>query len=330
LKFNLDMFNIDRMNLRRLDLNLLVVFDALMRERNVTRAAERVGLSQPAVSSALARLRAHFDDQLLVRGRDGMQPTRRALELEKGIGQALGTIDSTIWGQGFNPATARHAFFVETIDYVVAVYMPSFFKIAEAEAPGIAVHIVPCTRGTLKRLDSQQTQFAIVAFGSVPNRFGVEVCYRDTSYVIAMRSQHPLAAKSKISLNEYADASHLLVSPRGGEPRDFIDNLLAAKGLSRRVAISINQFVSAAPIVAATDVIVTLPSKVAKALVEPFGLVVRPLSLAPSEEFSKLALIWHRRFGDNPANEWFRATFRMAVEETSEQMQKPRVLLQEQ
>jgi DNA-binding transcriptional LysR family regulator len=311
---------IDAMNLRRLDLNLLVVFDALMRERNVTRAAERVGLSQPAVSNALARLRAHFDDQLLVRGKGCMQPTRRALELEKGISQALGAIGGTIWGQAFDPATARHAFFLETIDYVVAAYMPSFLKIVEREAPGIDIHISPTTRGTLKRLDSQQIQFAIVAFGSVPDRFGVEVLIRDTTYRIVMRRQHPLASKRSISLKEYAAAQHLLVAPRGGDPHSFIDDLLAREGLSRRVMISINQFVSAAPIVAATDVIVTLPTFVARALVKPFDLVARPLALAPSEEFSKLALIWHSGFGDDPAKDWFRSTFRRAVQETEERL----------
>jgi DNA-binding transcriptional LysR family regulator len=311
---------IDAMNLRRLDLNLLVVFDALMRERNVTRAAGRVGLSQPAVSNALARLRAHFDDQLLVRGKGGMQPTRRALELEKGISQALGAIDGTIWEQAFDPAMARHAFFIETIDYVAAVYMPSFLKIVEKEAPGIDIHISPPTRGTLRRLDSQQIQFAIVAFGSVPDRFGSEVLIHDTTYMIVMRAQHPLTAKRKISLKEYAAAQHLLVSPRGGDPHSFIDDLLSREGLSRRVMISINQFVAAAPIVAATDVIVTLPTFVANALIKPFDLVARPLALAPSEEFSKLALIWHRRLGDHPANDWFRATFRRAVQETEERI----------
>jgi DNA-binding transcriptional LysR family regulator len=138
--------------------------------------------------------------------------------------------------------------------------------------------------------------------------------------MIVMRAQHPLAAKRTISLKEYAAAQHLLVSPRGGDPHDFIDDLLAREGLSRRVMISINQFLSAAPIVAATDVIVTLPSIVARTLVKPFGLVSHPLALTPSEEFSKLALIWHRRLGDHPANDWFRATFRRAVQETEERI----------
>jgi DNA-binding transcriptional LysR family regulator len=131
-----------------------------------------------------------------------------------------------------------------------------------------------------------------------------------------MRAKHPLAAKRTISLKEYAAAQHLLVSPRGGEPRDFIDDLLAREGLSRRVMISINQFVSAVPIIAATDVIVTLPTIVARVLVKPFDLVGRPLALAASEEFSKLALIWHRRFEGHPANAWFRSAFRRAVGET--------------
>lgn len=136
------------MNLRRLDLNLLVVFDALMTDRNVTRAGERVGLSQPAMSNALSRLRAFFKDDLFVRGPEGMRPTPRAIELAPGVHAALGTIDAALEPVSFDPAVAQRTFRIDTNDYVVATYMPRLFALLAREAPCIDIRITPLTGQT--------------------------------------------------------------------------------------------------------------------------------------------------------------------------------------
>lgn len=298
------------MNLRRLDLNLLVVFDALMTDRNVTRAGERVGLSQPAMSNALSRLRAYFKDDLFVRGPDGMRPTPRATELAPGIHAALGTIDAALDPVRFDPAEAVRTFRIETNDYVVATYLPQLMALLAREAPGVDVRVTPQTGLTFERLDAQDIDFGISAFGDPPERFGSQALAEDV-YVVLMRKRHPLADQN-LTLNRYAAAQHLLVSPRG-DPRGFVDTALAEKGLTRRVALTVNQFSSAAPVVARTDLIVTIPKRIADLMVPAFGLTEKPSPVPGPRAFSAIAVIWHKRLGEHPAYVWFRDALKRAV-----------------
>lgn len=298
------------MNLRRLDLNLLVVLDALMTDRNVTRAAERVGLSQPAMSNALSRLRAFFKDDLFVRGPEGMRPTARAMDLAPSIHAALGTIDAALDPVAFDPATAQRAIRIDTNDYVVSTYFPPLLRILAKEAPGIDLRVTPQTGQTLERLDAQEIDFGVSAFGDLPERFDIEQIDED-EYVVLMRRKHPLA-DSNVTLNRYAAASHVLVSPRG-DPRGFVDQLLAEKGLTRRIALTVNQFSAVGPIIAKTDLIVTIPRRIAELMAPAFSLVLKPSPVAGPKAFSAVSIVWHKRLGQHPAHVWFRKTIGRAV-----------------
>lgn len=296
------------MNLRRIDLNLLVIFDTLMTERHVTRAAERVGLSQPAFSNALSRLRGHFDDELFVRGPDGMRPTERALELADQIHEALGAIDTALDPARFDPASARRTFAIETDDYVVSAYIPELLALLRTEAPGINLRISPQAGQTQERLDAQAVQLAIGAFGDVPERFGVEILAQD-DYVCLMAADHRLAKMKSISLAAYASADHLLVSPRG-DPRGFVDDKLAAEGLTRRIVATVNQFSVVPAILATSGAIATYPRLTAEIYAERFGLVIRESPVKSPLSFATIEMIWHKRLGEHPANRWLRAQFK--------------------
>jgi DNA-binding transcriptional LysR family regulator len=278
LKWIVKTLIISVMNLRRVDLNLLVIFDALMRERNVTRAADKVGLSQPAFSNALSRLRAFFADDLFLRGPDGMRPTARALELADQVHAALAAIDAALDPVKFDPKTAHRTFTIETNDYVVSAFFPALMQMLRREAPGVDIRVSPQAGRSFERLDVQEIDLAISAFGDPPDRFGVEELSRD-GYGVVMRKNHPLA-EEKLTLARYAAASHLLVTPRG-DPRGFVDEQLAEKGLTRRIALTVNQFASAAPIVAATDLVATLPMRMAAIGAKRFGLVIRDAPILP-------------------------------------------------
>jgi DNA-binding transcriptional LysR family regulator len=303
-------FIIRAMNLRRLDLNLLVVFDALMTDRNVTRAAERVGLSQPAMSNALSRLRAFFKDDLFVRSPEGMRPTPRAIEIAPNIHAALGAIDASLDPVRFTPAEARRVFRLDTNDYVVTTYFPKLLSILAKEAPGIDIRIFPQTGHTFERLDAQEIDFGISAYGELPDRFAREDLDEDV-YVVIMRKTHPLAEQI-LTLNRYVAATHLLVSPRG-DPRGFVDSALAERGLTRRIVLTVNQFSAAAPVVAMTDLMVTIPKRIADAFGPAFGLIQKPSPIPGPRAFSAISMIWHRRLGEHPAHTWFRHALKRAV-----------------
>lgn len=293
------------MNLAGFDLNLLLVFDAVMRERHVTRAGERIGLSQPAVSNALSRLRHHLGDELFVRGPEGMRPTPRALELAAPIRAALESLEATFDHREFEPATAQRAFSIGTNDYSVATLMPALMQRLEKEAPGITVRLIPSAGRTYEMLDAQEIEFGISAFTDIPERFGALSLIDDT-YVLLMRSGHPLAT-GDLSLERYVAARHLLVSPRG-DATGFVDRALAQRGLARQVTLTINNFSSAPALLAATDLIMACPRRIGEAYEKLHGLVMRDAVFAGPREYASAVLVWHTRLASHPAHKWFRET----------------------
>ena len=290
------------MNLRRLDLNLLVIFDALMTERHVTRAAKRVALSQPAVSNALSRLRHYLRDELFVRGPDGMLPTPRALELAPQVHAALAALESALEAPSFDPATAARSFAVETNDYIVSVVVAPLMRRLAATAPRIDVRILPAGR-TYERLDAGESDFALGTYGDIPERFG-RAFIDDNEFSVMMRAGHPLA-RGRLTLERFAAASHLLITPRG-DGIGFVDSALASHGLTRRVALTVNHFTVVAPIIADTDLVVTLPRRIAEPNAARYGLVIRPSPVPIPPTYSHIHLLWHRQLGAHPAHQWFR------------------------
>lgn len=291
------------MNLASIDLNLLMVFDSIMSERHVTRAGHKIGMSQPAMSNALNRLRYHLKDELFVRGPDGMRPTPRALELAGPIRSALQTIETSLAPAAFDAATASHTFKVGTNDYVVATMLPNITNQLEKIAPGINICIVPSAGRTFDLLDIQEIDVGISAFSEIPGRFNSELL-ADDQYVLIMRQGHPLS-KGRLSLQAYASARHMLVSTTG-DAYGFVDGELHAHGLKRQVAVTINSFSTAPPLLANSDLILAAPERIAQTFSPAFRLVTRRAPIPGPPEYSTATLVWHERLANHPAHVWFR------------------------
>lgn len=292
------------MNLAGLDLNLLLVFDAVMTERNATRAGDKIGMSQPAISNALNRLRHVLKDELFLRGADGMRPTARALELAMPVRRALNEIEQALDPAVFAPATARRTFTIAATDYATLTLMPYLAGYLKDEAPGVNIHMVPIEGRLYEKLDAREADYGMTALGEVPARFG-RINIGSDSFVCMMRRDHPLANHTSLPLEDYAAARHLLVTPRG-DARGFVDDELGRHGLSRQLAMTINGFGSVPMIVASSDLIATIPSRMAEKCTEFFDLHLVPSPIAPPAGITGEVLIWHKRLSEHPAHSWFR------------------------
>jgi len=290
-------------NLASLDLNLLVVFDALMQERSVTRAGRRVGLTQPAVSQALSRLRQLVKDDLFLRGPKGMRPTPRALELAGPVREALAQVERALEPVVFNPATATNSFRIAMADYAASLILPPLAHRLEREAPAVDIRVRTNDNvSALGLLDRNEIEFAIGYHREWPERFGGQVLFRET-YVCVMRRGHPLA-RERITLDEFASARHLLITLTG-EATGFVDRLLRKRGLTRRIAMTANQFLVAPLIIQNSDMIMTLALRTAERFAEVNNLHIVPVPLEPDP--IDLTLLWHRELSRHPSHEWMRS-----------------------
>ncbi|MBS0293011.1 MAG: LysR family transcriptional regulator [Proteobacteria bacterium] len=303
-------------NFRTLDLNLLRVFDEVMLERNLTRAAEKLAITQPAVSNALRRLRESLRDELLVRAGHGVEPTPRALALWPAVRQALGQLQESLAPDGFEPATARTTFVLAMADATGATLIPPLIEIMEHEAPGISLRVVPLTtRDPRRMLDDESVDMAVgyfpAALADLTARAQVESAVAHDSqrlyasqYVCVMRAGHPLA-DAPLSLDQYCAARHLLVS-FSGKPYGFIDGALTALGRERRIVLTVNQFFTAGRVVASTNLLTVLPLHFVALANAGGDLVWRPLPFQlPAVHVDAL---WHRRRLHDPAHRWLRET----------------------
>ena len=290
------------MNLANVDLNLLVVFDSLMQERSVTRAGRRIGMTQPAVSNALNRLRHLVKDDLFLRGPKGMRPTPRALELAGPVRQALAQVEVALEPVAFNPATAKNTFRLAMADYAASLILPPLARCLERDAPGVDIRVrTNDNLNALGLLDRNEIDFAVGYHNEWPDRFGGQVLFTET-YVCVMRRGHPLARES-ITLDEFASAEHLLITLTG-EATGFVDRLLKKRGLKRRVAMTANQFLVAPLIIQNSDMIMTLALRTAERFAEVNELHIVPVPLEPDPV--DLTLLWHKELIRHPAHEWMR------------------------
>lgn len=250
------------MNIYSFDLNLLRVLDALLRERNVSRAAERLSLSQPAVSNALNRLRELLDDPLLVRVGRAMQPTPRALSLEAPIRDALQQIEHTLnAGDFFDPATSRQRFVIAVTDYVELICMPPLMAHLAKVAPGVQLgieHLTPSLPAAA--LDNGEIDLAVGRFLDVPTRFHSRRWASETLQV-ALRKQHPLI-DGELDLTTFLRLRHLWV--HGGQTRGMVDQWLEDHDLARDVVYTTPNYLQAAHIVASSDLAAVLPTGLAR------------------------------------------------------------------
>lgn len=294
---------------RNLDIHLLESFDMLMRERSVSRAAERLGISQSSASEALARLRERFDDPLLVRGREGMMPTPKALALLPDVRSAIALLRGLIdRGRGFEPASSALRFRLATSDYTQLLLMPQLRRRMAQQAPGCAVDIVPTHILRVEEaLDTGEIDLAIAFFPQPPLSLRRSPLLRDR-YVCIAQAGHP-AVRADLSPAQFAALPHIAVAPSGvAFFSSVVDSALEAQGLSRRVAVSSPHFLLAAHLVAQSDLVLALPARAARALAAmlPLQVVDIPLPLQPVD----VALYWHERTHHSPPHQWMRALLR--------------------
>lgn len=312
------------LNFRTLDLNLLRVFDEVMAERNLTRAAEKLAITQPAVSNALRRLREVLGDELVTRRGHGVEPTPRALALWPAVRHALAQLQETLSPGRFDPASTQTTFVLAMADATGATLIPPLIEIVEREAPGVSLRVVPLTtRDPRRLLDDESADMAVGYFPAVLADLTARaqsdnvVAHEstrlyDSQYVCVMRADHPLAAVP-MTLDLYCAARHLLVS-FSGKPFGFIDGALAALGRERRIVLTVNQFFTAGRVVATTDLLTVLPRHFVGVASVRDELVWRPLPMTlPPVHVDAL---WHRRRNHDPAHRWLREAIARAARNT--------------
>jgi DNA-binding transcriptional LysR family regulator len=285
-----------------IDLNLLVVFDAVMQERSVTRAGHRLGLSQPAMSHALTRLRHMLKDALFVRSPTGMVPTPRAEQLAMPIRSALDGFQHALEPPEFDPSTTTQSFRIAVDNYAAIVLVGPLAAQIVKRAPGAAVEFRPS--GTLNLpdlLDRAEIDLAIGPLGELGERFSHRPLLRD-DFVALLRRSHPATKTSELSLERFAALAQLEISSvRHGT--DFIDKELARRKLRRRVALRA-PFLSAGQVLIGSDMVSVVPRRIADELVRYRPLVIRPLALV--SPVIDIAMIWPRRLDSQPAHQWLR------------------------
>ncbi|BBE73953.1 LysR family transcriptional regulator [Oharaeibacter diazotrophicus] len=296
------MRTIDDAHIRRLDMTLLLVFEGLIRQGKMGAVGAELGLTQSAVSHAVGRLRAIFDDQLFVRRGAGVEPTRRAVELAEPIGRAIAAVRGALRvGRSFDPMSATRMFRVAAFDSAIAALAPRLIADLAAHAPGCTV--------TFRTLGKVETRRAVLD-GTVDLAVGVDRLTVDGTvsrplleegYMVAARAGHP-AIGERLDLDTYCALGHVLVSP-SGDPRGIVDDALAAIGRSRRVMVVMPQFVSALMAASRSDAIVTAPARACRRLGKLFDLEIHepPLALPGFT----LALLTRADAADDPALAWF-------------------------
>ena len=291
------------MNVDDLDLNLLRVFDAVLRERRVTAAAARLGLSQPAVSNALARLRAAFGDALFVRTPAGMAPTPFARELDDPVRQALSLIEAALaHGAGFDSATSSRVFRFYMSDLGEISFLPPLVERVRQLAP--SVHLEASGLPLEEIADALASGALDLAVGFLPG-LAVPVrrrrLFRDV-YVCLMRADHPRIG-TRLTRRLFEEESHALVSSAGSGHR-VVEEALERNGLNHRIALRVPHFTVVPMVLERTDLLLTLPSRVARVYEQGgrFKSLAPPIEIPPAD----IGVHWHERFDRDPGNRWLR------------------------
>lgn len=287
--------------MNNLDVRLLAILDTLLAERNVTRTAARLNMTQSAVSHALASLRRMFDDPLFVPTRGGMAPTARALGLAEPLRDALENVRRVLApSPRFEPATAQTVFTIATNDYVSFVLLaPLLARLGEI-APRVRLQIVVADPAAdWRRLEEGALDCAIAYFREIPESLHSRTLFEER-YCCLARRNHP-SAKGRLTLARYVDLDHIVMTPY---ITGRVDGELAERGLARRVALAIPNFLLIPELVARTDLVATIGERVARHFAERLRLTVLPLPL-PLERV-RIAMVWHPRKHAEAAHRWLR------------------------
>lgn len=298
------------MSFLNLDLNLLRIFDAVMTEQNLTRAANRLAMTQPAVSNALRRLRDTLNDELLIRTAHGVKPTPRAEELWPVVRRALSDLEEAVAPTNFDISKVQATLRMAMADATAVLWLPSLVRAIEHDAPGVQVRMVPLTtrepRPMLLRAD---IDLAIGFFPGVVAQLtgGPETPIRHERlysghYVCVMRKDHPLA-RLELTLDRYCEANHLLVS-FSGRGHGLSDEALAQLGRERRILLTVNQFYTAGQVVASSDLITVLPRHLIAATGMADALIIKDLPFKLPEV--NVDMLWHERDARSAVHKWLR------------------------
>lgn len=300
-----------QIDLSRTDLNLFVVFEAVLAERHVGRAADRLNLSASAVSHALGRLRRLLNDPLFIRTPKGVVPTDRAVELADQIADILArTRRVIVTAEPFNPESSTRRFIIGAPDGVSAVFLPRLLAKVRERAPGIDIslrQLLPAQgetsperiwRDAFADLETRAMDIAVIPTAEIPARFHHRTLY-DEEFVLGMRNGHPFA--NDRSVDRYCEMQHLVVSLTG-DPYGHIDKVLVESGRSRRIALTVPNFMFALAVISETDLVAALPRRFAAIHAARFGIVsvdaplrlgsFRINAIAPRSAMMDAGLVW--------------------------------------
>ncbi len=296
----------ESMELSGIDINLLVPLDALLQARSVTQAGRRLGLSPSATSHALGRLRALFDDPLLVRSGRDMVCTPRAEQLRPEVRRLVEELEGLFQREKpFDPRTLVRRFHVGTTDHLELALLEPLSRILSEQAPRVVVHDYPVSLNVLNELRDGRMDLAFSAFQEPPEEFSRELVIEDR-FVTVMRKGHP-ASLGPFTLERFLSLDHITVSPVGARSAvGSMDEALSARGVSRRIVMSLATFLPAPFLVAGSDVVLTVSKHFVDALPAMLDLhvVETPLPLPGP----RISLVWHKRLDNDPGHRWFRET----------------------
>ena len=296
------------MDLARLDLNLLLVFHHLLREKRVSAVATVLGMSQPAVSSALGRLRSSLGDELFLRTQRGMEPTPYALQLAEPVATALDGLQQALNVRAsFDPATSERSFTLAMTDVGEMYFLPVLMDALAGAAPGVTLNVVAVTSASLKDdMASGRTDLALGLLPQLQAGFFQQALFRQP-YVCLMREGHPLAHAEGLTLSDFAAASHVRVMAAGtghGRIDAAISETLEQQDLQRRIRLTVPNYVALGDVLGHSDLIATVPERFAQRVTGPFALTTRALPLAV--DGSAIHQFWHARLHKDPGHQWLR------------------------
>ena len=290
-----------------IDLNLLVVFDALIAEGHATRAAERIGLTQPAVSHALNRLRALFGDPLFVRSPRGMVPTSLAQDVAPNVRSILEQVEGVLrGGRAFDPAASTRQFVLGLSDYAAFVLLPRLTARLDQEAPGVSLVVRNTSRSVgLPMLEDGTVELIAGNFPEPPTHMREELLYEE-DFICAGRGDHPHLGEP-LDLDRYLALRHIQVSMKGN-PSGYVDAVLAEKGLKRNVAVTVGHFLMAPMLVDASDLVATEPRRLFTPLAGrlPLRLFPPPIDIP----LFRVVQTWHSRHDADSGHQWLRRILR--------------------
>jgi DNA-binding transcriptional LysR family regulator len=292
-----------------MDLAILVPLDALLQEGSVTGAAKRVGLSTPAMSHALARIRERLGDPILVRSGRGMLLTPRALALKPQVHHVVTEARRALAPErAFVPAELERTFLVHASDYVLTVLGPTVDRILREEAPSVCVRFVPNTPDDAVMLRDQGSDLAVGIYGDLPQEMRTRPLLTDR-FVCVVRKGHPALGK-RLTLDRYVTLPHVQVALRG-KPGGYLDDVLRERGLARTVARAVPYFVTALQLASETDYVLTVSERIANHYARALRLEIleAPLKLKPFA----LSLVWHPRVDGDAAQRFLRDVFLRAA-----------------